>query len=289
MNPERSSARARLRDLGLTLPPASNGPWVLFYDIETAPKIGLYWGKEWQTNIAKRVAGTQVLSVAYRWEDQGRKTTGFVGAWESESWESGLIVETDRDLGTIEALWALFDAADVVVAHNGDKFDQLKSQGRFLRHAMTPPSAYVEVDTLKIARTHFGLDSYRLDDLAAYLGLEGKVSHEGIALWEGVLLGDREAQRTMRAYNRRDTELLEEVYSILEPWVGYNGKGRKFNRALWEQAGVLVCPSCGSYDLSPNGFRETMTQRYQSYICGGCGARPSERTISQSKKGVRLK
>ena len=281
----RQDRKLRLEAVRIT-PPPSEGPKVLFYDIETAPKIGAYWGPEHQTNIAKRLAGTEILSFAARWEGQDSST--FFGAWQSPDWEDGLMAR-DRDHWLMERLWAYFDEADVVVAHNGNKFDQKKANGRFLRHGMTPPSHYIEVDTLLLSRTFFGLDSHRLDALAAHLGLEGKVSHDGIDLWLEVMLGDAEAQAKMAEYNLRDTDLLDEVFPFLEPWVGFNGKGRKFNRALWEDEGAYVCPNCASFSVRPNGWRETASNRYQSYICDDCGARPSERTLSENKKGVVLK
>lgn len=264
-------------------PPEGNGPKVVFYDIETTPKLGLYFGKEYDTRIAKRLTRTEVLSFAYQWEGGDG---GFFGSWEDPNWRPGLL-EQDRDEWVLRRLWDMFDQADVVVAHNGDGFDQKKSNGRFLRYGMTPPSHYIEVDTLKISRTFFGLDSHRLDDLADFLGLEGKVSHSGIDLWKGCMEGDLADQATMGEYNVQDTALLEEVYGKMEPWVGFNGRGRKFNRALWGADGVPQCPNCGGYDLKPNGFRETATTRKQSYLCA-CGARPTERTMTQKKKGVVL-
>ena len=264
--------------------PDPNSPVIGFYDIETAPKVGLYWGPNYQTNIAKQVAGTEILSFAYRYE--GEESSHVVGAWQDPEWEPG-ILKRDRDEWLMQRLWAFFDSVDVVVAHNGDKFDQKKANARFLRYGMTPPSPYIEVDTLKLSRTFFGLDSHKLDDLAAHLGLEGKVSHSGIDLWEGVMLGNHKDQEKMLVYNARDTDLLAEVFPLLEPWVGFNGRGRKFNRLLWLPEMELRCPNCLSWDLAANGYRPTGTAKKQSYICNQCGARPTQRTIA-NKKGVSL-
>lgn len=266
-------------------PPVRDGqPAIVFYDIETRPKVGLYFGPEWQTRIAKQLVRTEVLSFAYKWE--GSDETHVVAAWDDPNWRPG-ILEHDQDEYVMRRMWDMFDLADVVVAHNGDKFDQKKAQGRFFRFDMMPPSHFIEVDTLKLSRTFFGLDSHKLGELASFVGLEGKVEHSGIDLWHGCMLGVEEDQETMEVYNVRDTVLLEEVYQKIEPWIGFNGRGRKFNRALWGEAGVPQCPNCGGFDLKLNGFRETATQRKQSYICA-CGARPTERTIGKKKKGVVL-
>ena len=265
-------------------PERDNQPAIAFYDIETRPKVGLYFGPEWQTRIAKKITSVEVLCFTYKWE--GDDETHIVSAWSRPTWKPGLL-EADQDEWVMKRLWELYDLADVVVAHNGDKFDQKKSLGRMWKWGMTPPSHFIEVDTLKLSKAFFSLDSHRLDALAKELGLEGKVSHDGIDLWEGVMLGDPDQQALMEEYAIRDTVLLEEVYQSFEPWVGFNGKGRKFNRALWGEDGVPSCPNCGSFDLKPNGFRETATQRKQSYLCV-CGARPTERTTAKVKKGVVL-
>jgi len=286
----RTDRAERIEAVHIVAPP-SEGPKVLIYDIETSFKVGAYWGPEYDTSIAKRLADWQLLTFAYKWE--GQAVTNFVGTWQDPKWSPSLFKEQDGYVA--ERLWQLYDEADVVIAHNGDKFDQKKANARFLRHGMTPPSPYVEVDTLKLSRTFFGLSSHKLDALAAHLELEGKVSHEGIDLWESVMLGDKEAQSRMMDYNIRDVDLLEEVFEKIEPWVGFNGKGRKFNRALWKERGTLTCPNCGGYDLVSNGFRETATTRKQSYLCRSirkdgsiCGARPTERTLAAVKKGVVL-
>jgi len=297
---EGGSIRSIAADLGITTyairqwiedataivpPPVRDGqPAIAFYDIETRPKVGLYFGPNWQTNIAKQLTNVEVLTFSYKWE--GSDETHIVAAWDHPNWRPG-ILEVDQDEYVMKRLWQMMDYADVVVAHNGDKFDQKKAFGRMWKYRIMPPSHFIEVDTLKLSRTFFGLDSHKLDDIATYLDLEGKVSHSGIDLWEGCMLGVEEDQETMEVYNVQDVVLLEEVYQEAEPWIGFNGRGRKFNRALWGEAGVPQCPNCGGFDIKPNGFRETATQRKQSYICP-CGARPTERTISKKKKGVVL-
>lgn len=279
----RQDRKLRIEAVNLVAPPKTDGPVIGFYDIETAPKVGMYWGPNWQTNIAKQIAGTEILSFAYEYENGGGE---FYGAWQDPNWEPGLL-KRDRDEWLMRRLWAFLDSVDVVVAHNGNKFDQKKANARFLRYGMTPPSHYIEVDTLLLSRTFFGLDSHKLDDLAAHLGLEGKVSHSGIDLWEGVMLGNAKDQADMGEYNVRDTALLAEVFPLLEPWVGFNGKGRKFNRLLWLPEMELRCPTCLSWDLVPNGYRPTATAKKQSYLCQECGSRPTQRTMA-NKKGVSL-
>ncbi len=60
----------------------------------------------------------------------------------------------------IRSMMALFEEADIVVAHNGDKFDIKWIMGRALLLGMPPPAPFRTVDTLKICRSRFRLTSY---------------------------------------------------------------------------------------------------------------------------------
>src|ERR1700719_3656227 len=90
---------------------------------------------------------------------------------------------TEDDKALVTDLWTIFDQADIQIGHNADKFDIKKSNARFLMHKLNPPSPYKTVDTLKIARRAFKLDSNKLDDLGYYLGLGRKLPHTGFHLW----------------------------------------------------------------------------------------------------------
>jgi hypothetical protein len=77
----------------------------------------------------------------------------------------------------------LFDETDVIVAHNGDRLDIKKSNAWFIAYGLKPPSPYITIDTLKIARKYFAFASNKLSDLSRFLKVGKMLEHTGIALW----------------------------------------------------------------------------------------------------------
>lgn len=165
----------------------------------------------------------------------------------------------DKDL--VKDLWHVLDEADIVCAHNAP-FDIKKSNTRFIYHGFPEPSHYQVVDTLKEARKHFKFTSNKLDDLARYLGLQGKTDHHS-HLWRDCIAGDKKAWERMKAYNKDDVEILEQVYEKLLPWMTSHP-----NMNLFDGDG---CPACGSSDYIKKGHRRTITAIYQGFQCRACG------------------
>ncbi len=227
---------------------------VLFLDIETSPYLIRAWGT-YETDALEVVEELQVLSVAYRW--LGEKKSKVL------SQVNGTQVMTERAL--LVAVWGLMEMADVVVAHNGDKFDLRILRGRMLKHGLAVPKPPRTVDTLKVARKHFKLASNRLNELGKLLGLGTKMEHEGFGLWQKVLAGDKDAWRRMRKYNARDVDLLHDVYLKLRPWMG---DGHPHMGTIDRPS----CPSCGSDTLGLRGEYRTKTLRKARLCCKNCGA-----------------
>jgi len=199
-----------LADLELDEPP-KQGPAVLIYDIETSPILAHVWDM-YDTSVLEVERDWQLLSFAWKWH--GRRGTKFVAAWDDPDWQT----VDDGDRWVADRLWALFDRADVIMAHNNDRFDQRKAQARFLAHGLPPPEPSIKWDTLKQVRKHFGFGSNKLDELARQLDLGRKVPHTGKHTWLGCMAGDPKSQRLMERYNRRDVLLLEELYEVLKGW-----------------------------------------------------------------------
>lgn len=160
-------------------------------------------------------------------------------------------------------LWKLINKADIVIAHNGDKFDIKKMNARFLLHGFNPPSPYQSIDTLKIARKYFKFDSNKLDDLARQLKLGRKVKHRGFELWLRCIKGDPVAWKTMLRYNKQDVILLEKVYLKMRGWIEHHPH-MTFNNP--------DCPNCGTPRMQKRGFFATKKRRYQRFNCQNCGA-----------------
>lgn len=143
------------------------------------------------------------------------------------------------DSKLVKELHDRFEEADVLIAHNGDRFDIKESNKRFIYHGLTPPSPYKTVDTLKIAKKHFKFISNKLDDLGQFLGVGAKVKHPGFDMWLGCELGDPKSWALMKKYNRQDVILLEAVYHKLKPWHPTHPSIAVLN-------GIEGCPNCAA-------------------------------------------
>lgn len=231
-------------------------PRILLFDIETTPLISYNWGIHEQ-NAIKVIQDWYILSFAYKW--LGDKKTQVVALPDFPLYKKN----NKSDLEVVKKLHALFDEADIIIAHNGDSFDVKKSNARFIFHKLSPPSPYKTIDTLKIARKHFKLTSNRLGSVGEYLGLGAKEETGGFALWESCMQGDMEAWNQMKKYNKRDVELLELVYCVLQPWV----KNVRLN--VFKEG---TCPACMSEKVQRRGYDSSNSLWYQRYKCMACGA-----------------
>lgn len=239
---------------------------VLLYDIESTPNLGYTWGRYEQTVIAFKKE-RELLSFAYKW--LGEDKVHFVK-------RKG---KSDKSLA--KKLRNLFNEADVVVAHNGDKFDQRISRARFLVHDISPPKPFKTVDTLKVARRHFSFNSNSLNDLGVSLGVGKKVHHQGIDLWLSCMRSDKKAWKLMEKYNKKDVILLERVYLKLRPWVTNHPD------LIAIDGDKRGCPNCASKHVNKHGMHCTRTTTKQRYKCQDCGAVYLDKLMPSRKVGCR--
>jgi DNA polymerase elongation subunit (family B)/predicted RNA-binding Zn-ribbon protein involved in translation (DUF1610 family) len=249
---------------------AFKGMKVLELDIETAPHIVYVWGL-FNQNVAinQIVKPGRTICWAAKWQHQ--KGIKFRSIW------------THGHDKMVEDVYALLEEADVVVHYNGKKFDIPTLQREFVLMGKTPPDDYHQIDLYHTVRRQFKFASNKLDFVSQQLGLGNKTQHKGMDLWTGVMDGNKDDQKTMKAYNIQDVNLLEKLYYKLQPWITNHP-----NRALWmEDSDEPTCPTCGSHKLENRGIRRTNTQKYRRYKCNNCGANPRERLrLEPAKRGV---
>lgn len=222
-------------------------PRILFFDLETMAHTAYVWGKYDQNVIAFKEYG-QIISIAWK--------------WNTEKVQS-MRIEGESDLSLCKKLWSLLQEADIVVAHNGKAFDIKKSKTRFLFHKLPPLKRLAVVDTKLVAKARFGFVSNSLNDLASYLGIGQKVSHEGFALWQKCMAGCKKAWKKMQRYNERDVELLYKVYKRMRPWIEDHPNVSR----LQERNG---CPNCGSSNVKKQGLRANHAGIRQQMQCKSC-------------------
>lgn len=236
---------------------------VLLFDIETAPNIGYTWTK-YETNVIEFIKERYMLCFAAKWLDEKNTQIHSLPDFKNYSKDK----TDDKEL--VKKLWDLIDQADVVIAHNGDKFDIKIMNARFIANGLTPPSPYKTVDTCKVARSKFGFNSNKLNDLGTVLGLGNKVETGGFSLWKGCMEGETSSWNKMKKYNKIDVILLEKIYKALRPWMTtHPNVGINIDRH--------ACNHCGSTNTQNRGFAYAKihkSQRYQCKDCYGWGSGP---------------
>jgi uncharacterized protein YprB with RNaseH-like and TPR domain len=247
---------------------------IAFFDIETSPIMGWTWGM-YEQNVIDIKVPWHMLSFAWKWQGQKKIKTYALPDYPSYK------KNPEDDSALVKDLWALFDQADILIAHNGDKFDIKKANARFLKHGLPPPTPFKSIDTLKIARNKFAFSSNRLNDLGAHFGLGRKMPHTGWDLWKKCLSGDPKAWQTMRRYNARDVELLEAVYLKLRAW----GAHPNLN-AYTDHGG---CPVCNSMNAQRRGWNIAMVRKTPRFQCQDCGKwfSRAEKTVVEVERVIR--
>lgn len=231
-------------------------PRILILDVETFPNTAYVW-RFFKENIgAKQVLEYSTLaSFAYKW------------LGEDEVFYQDTHHQSEK--GLVKNLLSVLDTADIVIAHNGAKFDLPTIQGRALVLGLKPPSPYKIVDTLLVARYEFNFPANSLEHLAILLGIAKKGAHEkfpGFELWQECMRNNPEAWEEMKFYNKQDVVTLEEVYLKMLPFMK-----RHPNVAVFKETDTLLCPKCGSDHIQSRGYVTTNVFKYRKFQCQACG------------------
>lgn len=239
---------------------------ILLYDIETSYTVGAVWGL-YEQNVAQVLQEPYIISFAWKW--LGEKTTHVMSI---RDFPTSYKKDKTSDKLLVGEMWKLFNAADVIVAHNGNSFDQKWTYARMAVHGMTPPSPSKYIDTKLVAKSKFRFNSNSLNNLGLYFNLGAKLNTGGIGLWVDCIEHDKpEAWKKMMEYNKQDVILLEKVYLRMLPWISGHP-----NRGLMEGK-IEACPNCGKTSLQKRGYSYTRTCKYQRFQCTDCGAWSSAR------------
>jgi hypothetical protein len=243
--------------------PQSDLPKILLFDIETAP-MEVY---VWAINYKQFIPHTNIIK-----DENGEEKSWFVLSWAAkwlydESVVSDIVTPDESisrdDKRILESIWKLLDEADIVIAHNGDRFDIRKLNARFLDNDINPPSPFRTIDTLKIARREFAFVSNKQDYLTKHLKLEQKLE-TNFKLWVDCIHGDQKQLNKMEEYNRHDVMGLEQVYLKLRPYI-------KNHPNLGVLMDMDVCPNCGCEHLDETEATYfTTANQFPVYRCQGC-------------------
>jgi hypothetical protein len=235
-------------------------PKVLAIDVETSPHLGYFWDTRGVWIADEQIIDhSHVICFAAQWEH------------ERDKGDRGVKFYSEFHHGPDKMYRAMFDLlseADILLHFNGARFDEKKMQGEFAERQMGKPAPSQRIDLYQTARSQFGYNSNKLDDLLARFGLRRKVRHEGIKLWIDCHRGDPKAWARMRRYNKGDIPVLFALKDHILPWI----KGMP-NAALYADGVDGMCPAvgCGSLDTVKEGRAYSKTRIYQRYHCKNCG------------------
>lgn len=234
-------------------------PKILFVDIETKPIISYTWGI-WDQNVGLNQIKEDWSIIAWSAKWKGSKKLYY------QDLRGKKALTDDKEL--LAPLWKLLDSADIVVGQNSKEFDAKKLNARFIYHGFQPPTPYIHLDTLQIARRHFGFTSNKLEYLAKTLGTKHQKlvnrKFNGFDLWSECMAGNVKAWKEMEKYNKIDVLALEEVFDKLAPW------GVTTNFSVFRDDKDRC--NCGSKRITSKGYRTTLAGRYKRYRCNDCGA-----------------
>tara|TARA_R110000787_G_scaffold5761_2_gene20739 strand:- start:28851 stop:29642 length:792 start_codon:yes stop_codon:yes gene_type:complete len=239
-----------------------------FIDIETSPNRGTFWRPGYKINLsADNVEQERViLSAAWAHDDNEVHYTDAL-EWKKAPKDSPYKWELD-DSQICKDIFAGLEESTVMVHHNGNSFDMPWINGRCLINGLPTLPPFRNIDTYRVAKRQYNLNSYRLDYITKLLGVseEGKL-HTNYQLWLDVMAGKKEAYDYMVKYNIEDVELLRDVYNKLRP--GMSG-------IVW--ANLIddensACPHCeqNHKKLHKRGTVPNKSTYYHRYFCPECG------------------
>ena len=248
-------------------------PKILLYDIETAP-LEVYVWRLWKNVVAPHqiIKPMSMLSWSAKWLFDDKVHSARVSAKQAFNRD---------DSSILKQLWDLLEEADMIIAHNGAKFDVRRINARFALNGMLPTTPYRIIDTLVSTKRQFGLSAYKLDYVNYLFGLSQK-SHPGFAKWRAAVENSTESEEaleTIRRYCNNDVRILEELYVQIRPWIRSHP-----NMGLYVNTDGRACTNCGSKDLDWGGKYHTPAGRFLAFRCENCGAIGRSRTSDISKE-----
>jgi hypothetical protein len=240
---------------------------ILILDIETAPLLANIWGI-WNQNISTENIRSDwfILTWAAKWLFDTKVYSARVTPKEAQS---------NNDKRIVKSLLDMLNDADIVVTHNGDRFDLPRINTRALIHGLNPPLPYISIDTLKSAKKHFNFTSNKLDYINKVLKLPQK-THTDMELWRGCFNGDESALKKMEKYNINDVRIHEQTYLTMRPFIKPHP-----NIGLHILDDKERCPTCGGSELTMMGkLYHTTMNVYEMFRCK-CGATGRKRKATK--------
>ncbi len=238
-------------------------PRILYFDIETSPCIAYIWGLGKQFVGIKQIKKERkIISIGYLWEgDKKVKILKFdlkkhkINAFDD-----------DADKKMLQEFVKIYNSADLVVAHNGRRFDRARIRARLVKYGLPDLDMSIPFDDSYRMTKEIDFTSHKLDHLGRYLKT-GQKDDIDYSIWIKVMEGSQRALNEMCNYMKTDVIRLRAAYRKLKPYA----KSKLNLSAFYNDENK--CPNCGSYNIGKNAIRYTNSGQYQAYLCKDCGKR----------------
>lgn len=190
------------------------------------------------------------------------------------------------DSRIMQSLWYHLHNSDIIIAHNGERFDLKKIQVRMMINNIPPYSPVRSIDTLKHVKKIAGHTSNRLDYLARFYGVGSKI-HTERELWHNCTFGNKEereaALEEMYIYNQEDVRILADTYIKIRPYMKSHP-----NMNVYYNSNTPRCHYCGSENIEPTGdYYTTNISRFPLAKCNDCGGYSPSRFTELSREKLR--
>lgn len=231
---------------------------VIFFDEETS--LIEYAGFSlWQDSIpiSNVIRDWHIICVGYKL--LGEKKTHLISVLQDPK---RFKKDFNDDFYVVSELRKVLASADILVAHNGLRFDIKKFNARLIYHNLEPLPPIKFIDTLKEIKKIADITSNKLDYLGTFLKIGNKI-HTGANLWMRVLRGEESAIKKMGVYCKNDVVLLEKVYLRIRKYI----KSSPVNLYKLPQ-----CPFCKMSSLYKKTHKVNakgkISTQYQCKFCG---------------------
>lgn len=209
---------------------------IMVYDVESSQITAkIWWGGKQFINHTQLKSETKVITVAWQWLGD-TKTHTIV--WDKNHEDKELLTKFAEE----------YNKADLVIGFNNDNFDNRLIQARFAKYNI-PYNIYTRsFDIMKEAKRRFRIPSYSMAYMCRFFGVDQKLEHEGIKMWDKVEDGSPEEQKEylqkMVTYNIGDIVSTSALYYRLRPFFGHHVHlGVGLGEPAWS------CPDTSSHNV----------------------------------------
>lgn len=224
-------------EIGLMTKNIVNLNKILIYDIETTRvKAWVWWSGKQFVSGDSLIDEPKIITIAYKWLGEDDIT---VLTWDEKS--------SDKQL--LEKFLKVYNSADMVIGQNNDRFDNRWVNARAMKYGLDVNTFVRSFDIMRETKRLFRLPSYSMKYITNYLGIQTKLEHEGIKMWEKIQTGTPEEQKEylqkMVEYNRQDIVATEDMYLTLRKYMGH-----KTHFGVLNGQERFTCPNCGGKNVS---------------------------------------